>query len=59
MEKRFEQVDKRFEQIDKHFEQQHQEIIGIHQEIKQLMRWSFGTLLAVGSLVVTILKLTA
>ena len=59
MEKRFEQVDKRFEQIDKHFEQQHQEIIGIHQEIKQLMRWSFGALLAVDSLVVTILKLTA
>ena len=58
MEKRFEQVDKRFEQVDKRFEQQHQEIMGLHQELKQLMRWSFGTLLAIGGLVLAVLRLS-
>ena len=57
VEKRFEQVDKRFEQVDKRFEQQHTEIMAIHSEIKQLMRWGFGTLLAIASLVVAILRL--
>ncbi|MDO9047532.1 MAG: hypothetical protein Q7U66_07325, partial [Methylobacter sp.] len=57
MEKRFEQVDKRFEQMDKRFEQQHQEIMGLHHEIKLLMRWSFGTLLAIGGLIVAVLRL--
>ena len=58
VEKRFEQVDKRFEQVDKRFEQQHQEIMGLHYEIKLLMRWGFGTLLAVGGLIVALLRLT-
>lgn len=57
VDKRFEQIDKRFEQIDKRFEQVHGEIMTIHNEIKQLMRWGFGTLIAVGSLVVAVLKL--
>ena len=64
MNKRFEQVDKRFEQVDKKFEQLHQEIMGLHQEImglhheiKLLMRWSFGTLLAIGGLIVAVLRL--
>jgi hypothetical protein len=68
IDKRFEQVDKRFEQIqldmnkrfeqvDKRFEQQHQEIMGLHHEIKLLMRWSFGTLLAIGGLIVAVLRL--
>ncbi len=71
IDKRFEQIDKRFEQIDKHFEQvekrldqvdkrfeqQHQEIMGLHHEIKLLMRWSFGTLLAIGGLIVAVLRL--
>ena len=68
--KRFEQVDKRlelmqtemnkrFEQVDKRFDQQHQEIMGLHHEIKLLMRWSFGALLAVGSLMVAILRLSS
>ena len=68
MNKRFEQVDKRFEQlqldmnkrfeqVDKKFEQQHQEIMGLHHEIKLLMRWSFGTLLAIGGLIVAVLRL--
>ncbi|MFI3157595.1 MAG: hypothetical protein QX199_15715 [Methylococcaceae bacterium] len=70
MNKRFEQVDKRleqmqqdmnkrFEQVDKRFEQQHQEIMGLHHEIKLLMRWSFGTLLAIGGLIVAVLRLAA
>jgi hypothetical protein len=68
MEKRFEQVDKRFEQmqqdmnkrfeqVDKKFELLHQEIMGLHHEIKLLMRWSFGTLLAIGGLIVAVLRL--
>ena len=57
VDKRFEQVDKRFEQVDKKFEQLHQEIMGLHHEIKLLMRWSFGTLLAVGGLIVAVLRL--
>ncbi|MDP2904483.1 MAG: hypothetical protein Q8N96_15475, partial [Methylovulum sp.] len=55
MNKRFDQVDKRLEQVDKRFEQQHQEIMGLHHEIKLLMRWGFGTLLAVGGLIVALL----
>jgi archaellum component FlaC len=57
MDKRFEQMDKRFEQVDKRFEQVHQEIMGLHHEIKLLMRWSFGTLLAIGGLIVAVLRL--
>lgn len=57
VDKRFEQVDKRLEQVDKRLEQQHQEIMGLHHEIKLLMRWGFGTLLAVGGLMVALLRL--
>lgn len=57
VDKRFEQVDKRFEQADKKFEQLHQEVMGLHHEIKLLMRWSFGTLLAIGGLIVAVLRL--
>jgi len=70
VEKRFEQVDKqleqmrkdsdkRFEQVDKQLEKQSQAIMDIHQEIKLQMRWSFGVLVAVGGLVIGILKLTS
>jgi|GEM_PF-877866 len=66
---RFEQIDKRFEhveqqakerfeQVDKQFEKQHQAIMGIHQEIKNQMRWNFGMLIGVGSLITGILKFT-
>ena len=57
VDKRLEQIDKRFEQVDKKFEQLHQEIMGLHHEIKLLMRWSFGTLLAIGGLIVAVLRL--
>lgn len=70
VDKRFEQVDKRFEQIDKRIEQidtqlgiqhqeirgLHQDIMGVHHEIKLLMRWSFGTLLAIGGLILAVLR---
>jgi archaellum component FlaC len=57
VDKRLEQVDKRFEQVDKRIEQVHQEIVGLHHEIKLLMRWSFGTLVAIGGLIVAVLRL--
>ncbi|MGZ3972000.1 MAG: hypothetical protein ACXV8W_08425 [Methylobacter sp.] len=57
VDKRFEQVEKRFEQMDKKFDLQHQEIMGLHHEIKLLMRWSFGTLIAIGGLIVAVLRL--
>ncbi len=68
VEKRFEQIDKKFDQVDKRFEQmlaefnkrfdqQQAAIMGLHDEIKQLMRWSFGSLLAVGSLIIAALRL--
>ena len=58
MSKRSEQVDWPIERVDKRFEQRHQEIMRLHQEIKQLMRWSFGTLLAIGGLVIAVLRLS-
>ena len=58
VERRFEQVDKRFEKIDLKLEKQTQAIMDIHQEIKLQMRWSFGVLVAVGGLVLGILRLT-
>ena len=53
----FKQMEKRFEIVEKRFEQVYGEIMAIHNEIKQLMRWSFGTLITVGSLIVAVLKL--
>jgi len=57
VEKRFEQVEKRFEKIDKQFELQSKATMDIHQEIKLQMRWSFGVLIAVGGLVVGVLRM--
>ena len=54
--RRFEQVEKRFEKIDKQFELQSKAIMDIHQEIKLQMRWSFGVLIAIGGLVVGVLR---
>ena len=57
VEKHFEQVEKRFEKIDRQFELQSKAIMDIHQEIKLQMRWSFGVLIAIGGLVVGILRM--
>jgi len=70
MDRRFEQIDKRFEQMqssmdkrftqtDKRFEQMHQDIMGLHQEIKLLMRWSLATSLAIGGLILAVLKMVS
>jgi len=63
MEKRFEQVDKRFEQVDKRFEQVDRRFESVQQDIRELQRrmgrfmiWSFGTTVAVGGVVVSVLK---
>ncbi|MDZ7751720.1 MAG: hypothetical protein U5S82_08670 [Gammaproteobacteria bacterium] len=70
VDKRFEQVDKRFEQVEKRFEQvdkRFEEMIGRFQQVDtrfdqltrrmdRFMVWSFATTLAVGGLVVGILK---
>ena len=63
MEKRFEQVDKRFEQVDKRFEQVDKRFESVQQDIRELQRrmdrfmiWSFGTTVAVGGVVVSVLK---
>jgi Fe2+ transport system protein B len=57
--RRFEQVEKHFEKIDKQFELQSKSIMDIHQEIKLQMRWSFGVLIAVGGLVVGVLRMSS
>ena len=65
MNKRFEQtqseMNKRFEQaqseMNKRFDQQHQEVMVVHHEIKLLMRWGFGAMLAIGGLMVSMLRL--
>jgi DNA anti-recombination protein RmuC len=49
MNKRFEQVDKRFEQVDKRFEQ-------ITKRIDRFMIWSFGVTIAVGGIVIAVLR---
>jgi chromosome segregation ATPase len=63
VEKRFEQVDKRFEQVDKRFEQVDKRFESVQQDIRELQRrmdrfmvWSFGTTVAVGGMVVTLVK---
>jgi chromosome segregation ATPase len=63
VDKRFEQVDKRFEQLDKRFEQVDKRFESVQQDIRELqwrmdrfMVWSFSTTVAVGGLVVTLVK---
>ncbi|WP_428356083.1 hypothetical protein [Methyloprofundus sp.] len=48
---------RRFEQVAKQFELQSKAIMDIHQEIKSQMRWSFGVLVAIGGLVVGVLRM--
>ena len=56
MDKRFEQVEKRFEQVDKGFEQVDQRFDVLIARMDSFMRWSFATTLAVGGLVIGVLK---
>ena len=56
MDKRFEQVDKRFEQVDNRFESVQQAIRELQRRMDRFMVWSFGTTVAVGAVVVSVLK---
>ena len=47
--KRFEQVDKRFEQVDRRFD-------ALTRRMDRFMVWSFSTTLAVGGIVIGVLK---
>jgi chromosome segregation ATPase len=57
VDKRFEQVDKRFEQVDKRFESVQQDIREMQRRMDRFLVWSFSTTVAVGGLVVTLVKL--
>lgn len=54
--KRFEQVEKRFEQIDKRFDQVDRRFDALTRRMDRFMVWSFSTTLAVGSIVIGVLK---
>ena len=56
VDKNFEQVDKRFEQVDKRFEQVDKNMNAMMGRIDNFMKWSFGTTIAVGALVVAVLQ---
>jgi chromosome segregation ATPase len=56
VDKRFEQVDKRFEQVDKRFESVQQDIRELQRRMDRFMLWSFGTTVAVGGVVVSLVK---
>ena len=56
VDKRFEQVDKNFERVDKRFEQVDKNMNAMIGRIDNFMKWSFGTTIAVGALVVAVLQ---
>ena len=56
VDKRLEQVDKNFEQVDKRFEQVDKNMNAMIGRIDSFMKWSFGTTIAVGALVVAVLQ---
>ena len=56
IDKRFEQVDRRFEQIDKRFDQVDRRFDALTRRLDRFMVWSFSTTLAVGSIVIGVLK---
>ena len=56
MNKRLDQVDKNFEQVDKRFEQVDKNMNAMIGRIDNFMKWSFGTTIAVGALVVAVLQ---
>ena len=56
MNRRLDQVDKHFEQVDKRFEQVDKNMNAMIGRIDNFMKWSFGTTIAVGALVVAVLQ---
>ena len=53
---RFELVDRRFEQIDKRFDQVDRRFDALTRRMDRFIVWSFSTTLAVGSIVIGVLK---
>ena len=53
---RLEQVNARLDQVDKRFEQVDKNMNAILGRIDNFMKWSFGTTIAVGALVVAVLQ---
>ena len=56
IDRRFEQLDRRFEQIDKRFDQVDGRFDALTRRMDRFMVWSFSTTLAVGSIVIGVLK---
>ena len=56
IDRRFEQVDRRFEQIDKRFDQVDRRFDALTRRMDRFVVWSFSTTLAVGSIVIGVLK---
>ena len=56
IDRRFEQVDRRFEQIDKRFDQVDRRFDALTRRMDRFMVWSLSTTLAVGSIVIGVLK---
>ena len=56
IDRRFEQVDRGFEQIDKRFDQVDRRFDALTRRMDRFMVWSFSTTLAVGSIVIGVLK---
>ena len=56
IDRRFEQGDRRFEQIDKRFDQVDRRFDALTRRMDRFMVWSFSTTLAVGSIVIGVLK---
>ena len=56
IDRRFEQVDRRFEQIDKCFDQVDRRFDALTRRMDRFMVWSFSTIIAVGSIVIGVLK---
>ena len=64
VDKRFELMDRRFEQMDRHFEQMDRRVEQIDRRFEELTQrmdrfivWSFGTTLATGGIVISVIKL--
>ena len=56
IDRRFERVDRRFEQIDKRFDQVDRCFDALTRRLDRFMVWSFSTTLAVGGIVIGVLK---
>jgi len=56
LDKRFEQIYRRFEQVEKRFDQVDRRFDALTRRMDRFMVWSFSTTLAVGGIVIGVLK---